>query len=51
MYSLKEYPEEFTGSKSKQWLKFRKKVKKIFHTRLRREECEKLRVNGREIAW
>ena len=51
MYSIKEYPEEFTQSKSRQWLKFKKKLKKIYHTRLRRGKLEKLKANGREIAW
>lgn len=51
MYALKEYPESFTRSKGKQWLKFKKKLKKIYHTKLRRGRLQKLKVNGQEIAW
>ena len=51
MYSLKEYPEEYSRKQSKQWRKFRKKIKKIFHTKLRRGELNKLKVTGQEIAW
>lgn len=51
MYAIKEYPKDFTHSTSKQWLKFKKKMKKIYHTRLRRGELHKLRVQGQEIAW
>ena len=51
MYSIKEYPESFTESKSKQWLKFKKKLKKIYHTRLRNGKLDKLKANGKEIAW
>jgi hypothetical protein len=50
MYSLKEYPEDFTRSRSKQWRKFKKSMKKIAHKRLRRGET-KYRYNGQEIAW
>ena len=51
MYSINEYPEDFTNSRSKQWLKFKKKLKKIYHTRIRRGKLDKLKVNGQEIAW
>ena len=51
MYSIKEYPENFTNSKGKQWAKFKKKLKKIYHTRLRNGKLEKLKANGKEIAW
>lgn len=50
MYSLKEYPEDFTNSKSKQWRKFKKVLKKIAHKQLRRG-YEKYKFNGKEIAW
>ena len=50
MFSLKEYPEEFTHSTSKQWLKFKKKLKKIAHTKLRRGG-DRYKFNGQEIAW
>jgi hypothetical protein len=50
MYSLKEYPSDFTNSRSKLWRKFKKKMKKIAHTRLRRG-MDKYRYNGCEIAW
>lgn len=50
MYSLKEYPEEFKQSKKKTWLKFKKKLKKIAHTQLRRGDKRYL-FRGREIAW
>jgi len=51
MYSIKEYPEDFKESRGKQWAKFKKKLKKIYHTRLRRGKLDKLKVNGQEIAW
>ena len=51
MYSLKEYPEDFKKSTGKQWLKFKKVVKKIAHTRLRRGKLDKYHYNGKEIAW
>lgn len=50
MYSLKEYPEEFKRSQSKGWLKFKKKLKKIAHTQLRRGDKRYL-FRGREIPW
>ena len=50
MYSLKEYPEEFKQSKKKGWLKFKKKLKKIAHTKLRRGDKRYI-FRGREIAW
>ena len=50
MYSLKEYPEDFTRSRSKQWRKFKKRIKKVAHTQLRRGN-EKYEYHGREIAW
>ena len=50
MYSLKEYPEEFKQSKKKTWLKFKKKLKKIAHTQLRRGDKRYL-FRGREIPW
>ena len=50
MYSLKEYPEEFKQSKKKSWLKFKKKLKKIAHTQLRRGDKRYL-FRGREIPW
>lgn len=51
MYSLKEYPRSFTTSKSKSWLRFKRKLKKQFHVKLRRGEMTKLKVNGIEIDW
>ena len=51
MYSLKEYPDSFKESTGKQWIKFKKRLKKIYHTKLRRGELDKLKVNGQEIAW
>ena len=51
MYSIKEYPDDFKESKGKQWLKFKKKLKKIYHTRLGNGKLDKLRANGKEIAW
>lgn len=51
MYAIKDYPNDFIHSKSKQWLKFKKKLKKIYHTKLRRGELQKLCVKGQEIAW
>ena len=51
MYSLKDYPEEYSRNQNKQWRKFRKKIKKIFHTKLRRGELDKLKATGYEIAW
>ena len=50
MYSLKEYPSDFKNSQSKQWRKFKKRLKKIAHTRLRKG-MNKYKFNGREIAW
>lgn len=50
MYSLKEYPEDFTNSTSKQWRKFKKALKKLAHKQLRRGQS-KYKYNGREIAW
>lgn len=50
MYSLKEYPEDFTNSTSKQWRKFKKVLKKVAHTQLRRGK-DKYKYNGCEIAW
>lgn len=49
MYKLKEYPESFTTSTNKQWLKF-KKIKKNAHTRLKRGAI-KYEYHGNEIAW
>ena len=51
MYSLKEYPYEFKRSTGKQWSKFKKKLKKIAHTQLRRGKMEKYHFEGKEIAW
>lgn len=50
MYKLKEYPKDFTTSTNKQWLKFKKKIKKIAHTKLRRG-ATKYEYHGNEIAW
>jgi hypothetical protein len=50
MFKLKDYPESFKGSTGKQWLKFKKRMKKIAHTRLRRG-ATKHSYNGQEIAW
>jgi len=51
MISLKEYPKEFTESTNKSWLKVKKKLKKIFHTKLRRGETDKIYSEGKQIAW
>ena len=51
MISLKNYLDDFTKSHSKRWLKVKKKLKKIFHTKLRRQELDKPYSQGIEIAW
>ena len=51
MISLKYYPKELTESTSKHWLKVRKKMKKLFHTKLRRGEMDKPYSEGVEVAW
>ena len=51
MYSLKEYPNEFKRSKGKQWARFKRVMKKIAHTQLRRGKMEKYHFEGKEIAW
>ena len=50
MYSLKEYPEDFSKNESKQWRKFKKALKKLAHKQLRRGLC-KYAYHGKEIAW
>jgi hypothetical protein len=50
MYSLKDYPEDFTNSTSKQWRKFKKALKKIAHKQLRRGNTKYV-YHGKEIAW
>jgi hypothetical protein len=50
MFSIKDYPEEFSTNHSKNWGKFKKKMKKIAHTKLRRG-AEKYQYSGREVAW
>lgn len=51
MISLKNYPSDFMKSRSKRWLKVKKKLKKIFHTKLRRKELDKPYSQGQQIAW
>lgn len=50
MYKLKEYPKDFKDSTGKNWLRFKRKIKKIAHTRLRRGAV-KHKYDGKEIAW
>ena len=50
MYSLKDYPEDFTNSTSKQWRKFKKVLKKLAHKQLRRGNAKYV-YHGKEIAW
>ena len=50
MISLKNYPDDFMKSRSKRWLKVKKKLKKIFHTKLRRKELDKPYSQGQQIA-
>lgn len=51
MITLKYYPPEFTKSHSKQWLKFKKRSKKQYHTQLRRGKLNKPYSSGWEIEW
>ena len=51
MITLKYYPKEMTDSHKKGWLKVRKKLKKLFHTKLRRGEMNKPYSNGQQEAW
>ena len=50
MYKLKDYPDDFKSNKP-QWLKFKKKMKKISHTQLRRGKMTKYEFHGWEIEW
>ena len=50
MYSLKDYPEDYSQSESKQWRKFKKALKKLAHKQLRRGN-DKYVYHGKEIAW
>lgn len=50
MYSLKEYPEDYSQSESKQWRKFKKALKKLAHKQLRRGK-DKYEYHGKEVAW
>lgn len=51
MISLKYYPKDMTESTSKGWLKVKKKLKKIYHTKLRRGKMNKPMSEGIQEAW
>lgn len=51
MIALKYYPPDFTDSRGKQWLKVKKRLKKQFHTQLRRGKMVKPFSKGEEVAW
>ena len=51
MITLKYYPPDFTESHSKRWLKVKKRLKKQFHTQLRRGKMNKPYSSGEQIAW
>lgn len=51
MIALKYYPPDFTDSRSKRWLKVKKRLKKQFHTQLRRGKMVKPFSKGEEVAW
>ena len=51
MISLKYYPSEFMDSRSKQWLKVKKRLKKQYHTQLRRGKMNKPYSEGIQIAF
>lgn len=51
MITLKYFPKEFTNSNKKRWLKVKKKLKKIYHTKLRRGELTKPMSDGIQEAF
>lgn len=51
MITLKYYPSEFTNSRNKTWLKVKKRLKKQYHTQLRRGKLDKPFSKGIQIAW
>ena len=51
MITLKYYPPEFTESRSKRWLKVKKRLKKQYHIQLRRGKLDKPYSSGIQIAW
>lgn len=51
MISLKYFPSEFMDSRSKRWLKVKKRLKKQYHTQLRRGKMNKPYSKGEQIAF
>lgn len=51
MITLKYFPSEFTESRSKKWLKVKKRLKKQYHTQLRRGKLNKPYSSGWQIEW
>ena len=52
MYCLKEYPKEYSANGHKNWLKFKRKMKRLTHKMMRKDwDLYKHKYNGVEFAW